>query len=117
MSSDPVRDMLAGILEPYLPGHADMLVAAIQQGFRDINHAIVPVQPTTGLLVSMAMRYDHTFIIPASDAFKGLGFTPEQRESLLVTMEQLHEEVVGAGFYNPSREDGYAACAKDGGLP
>jgi hypothetical protein len=83
-----------------------------------LGYALVPVQPSTGLLVSMAMRWDHSFGLPAYD-FGGIqmGYTPEMRASLLVSMGQLHEEVVGTGFYRADREARYTGIVEKGGNP
>ena len=49
----------------------------------------VPVKPSKALLSSMALRYRHDF-----------GLLPEShQEVILGMMAQLHEEVVGKGFY------------------
>lgn len=49
----------------------------------------VPVCPSLGLLHSMAMRYRHDF---------GL-LSDKQKDIIIVMMRQIHEEVVGKGFY------------------
>ena len=63
------------------------------------NYAIVPVKPSDGLLMSMAIRNDH-----------GLGLYIHKEEavqSAMRTMRQLHEEVVGTGFYQYQNEKRY----------
>lgn len=74
------------------------------------DHVIVPVKPTDALLMSMAVRYDHGLGIPGyydQELFSGSGITHAQHlEAALTTMRQLHEEVVGKGFYRPSKADG-----------
>lgn len=81
--------------------------------------ALVPVKPTRGLLISMAIRSDHALGIPgyydemrehlpADHPMKSV--THAQRmQSTMNSMRQLHEEVVGTGFYKPEREASYAA--------
>lgn len=57
--------------------------------------ARVPVTPPQGLLNSMGMRHRHDFFM----------LPEEQKESIRRSMSQLHEEVVGTGFWsylNPS---------------
>jgi hypothetical protein len=65
--------------------------------------APAPVDPSPGLLMSMAIRYDHALGLPGyydGALFSGSGVTHAQRlESTLRTMRQLWEEVVGQGFY------------------
>lgn len=59
----------------------------------------VPVKPTPGLLVSMAMRDRHDF---------GL-LDKTTQDACMRSMSQLHEEVVLRGFYQPYKEEGYAS--------
>lgn len=72
-----------------------------------------PKEPPLGLLMSMAMRYDHGLGCPGyydSPMFAGQGVSHAQRvESTLRTMRQLYEEVSGYGFYRPEKEADYAA--------
>jgi len=69
--------------------------------------------PTPGLLMSMAIRYDHALAIPGyydHPFFAKDGITHAQRlESTLRVMRQLWEEVTGNGFYRPEKEAEYAA--------
>ena len=66
------------------------------------QYVTVPVEPTPALLVSMAMRYRHDFGIDTDDSSPmSCGLTDRERESILNTMRQIHEEVVGKGFYRP----------------
>jgi len=83
------------------------------------GYAIVPIKPTDGLLSSMAMRWDHSFGMDRIETIPGfaMGYTPEMRQSLMGSMAQLHEEVVGTGFYRPDLEDRYVNVAKKGGNP
>ncbi len=78
---------------------------------------LVPADPSPGLLMSMAIRYDHGLGCPgyydASFFAQTNGFTHQQRlESVLREMRKLHEEVVGSGFYSPEKDASYAALAK-----
>lgn len=72
-------------------------------------------EPSHGLLMSMAIRYDHALGCPGyydDPMFSGSGVTHQQRlDSTLRTMRQLWEEVVGKGFYRPEREAFYAALS------
>lgn len=82
---------------------------------------LVPVEPAPGLLMSMAIRHDHGLGMPGyydglraalPDDHPMKSVTHAQRlESTLRQMRQLHEEVVGAGFYKPELEADYAAQA------
>jgi len=53
------------------------------------QYCIVPIEPTDSLLCSMAMRSRHDFDL----------MTEKQQLAMKVNMSQLHEEVIGAGFY------------------
>lgn len=57
----------------------------------------VPVEPDTALLASMAMRYRHDFGLMDASA----------QESIMRTMRQIHEEVVGTGFYSVEQRERY----------
>ena len=63
----------------------------------------IPADPSDDLLRSMAVRYDHGLGIPGyydQPLFGGEVVSHEKRmESAMRTMRQLHEEVVGVGFY------------------
>lgn len=80
------------------------------------GHAVVRIEPSPALLMSMAMRFDHALGMPGYyDQMRSLfpggaeGPTHAQRlESTLRDMAKLHEEVVGAGFYDPLDESMHA---------
>lgn len=77
----------------------------------------LPAEPPRGLLMSMAMRYDHALGAPGFyDQFAqfglGHGITHAQRlDGTLRTMRQLYEEVSGHGFYSPERDAWYVEQA------
>lgn len=82
------------------------------------DYVLVPIKPTKGLLISMAIRYDHALGWPGYYDIPLFGIKPEishnQRlHSTLTTMSQLHEEVVGTGFYSLDKENGYAKYADE----
>lgn len=85
--------------------------AALIAGYADVAAAaIVPLEPTQGLLISMALRDDHGFLSAGPDEADGpllVGPTQAERETRLRSMRQLHEEVVGTGFHGPKREGWY----------
>ena len=77
------------------------------------DHIIVPKTPPKGLLESMAMRYNHSFHMECKltdeeilkereegNFFAHQYLTRREKDAILETMRQLHEEVVGEGFYN-----------------
>ena len=70
---------------------------------------LIPTKPSNELLQNMAMRYDHSFFNIISDEeveklrresplMGGQMLTSQEREGIIRTMKQLHEEVVGNGF-------------------
>lgn len=74
------------------------------------GYALVPVEPTRGRLISMAIRHNHAFLVNHDPNAKWTsGVTKEHRESVLRSMRQLYEEAVGMGFYSPDREDSYVS--------
>lgn len=80
------------------------------------NTPALPKKAPLGLLVSMAIRYDHGLGVPGyydQQMLAGMdGITHAQRfASTLRTMRQIYEEVSGNGFYSPEREADYAAQA------
>lgn len=73
-------------------------------------------EPSSGLLMSMAIRYDHALAVPGYYDRLPPGFGlpgsnagghASRLQSTLCTMRKLWEEVVGAGFYAPEREASY----------
>lgn len=76
-------------------------------------------EPPPGLLMSMAIRFDHGLGVPGYyDQLAAMGLTVDARvthkqrlESTIRQMRQLWEEVVGLGFYKPEKEADYAAIA------
>jgi hypothetical protein len=73
---------------------------------------VLPKEPPPGLLMSMAIRYDHDLGVPGyyDNPMFGDCLTHAQRlTSTLTTMRQLYEEVSGHGFYRPEKEAEYAA--------
>ena len=78
----------------------------------------LPKEPPPGLLMSMAIRYDHGLGCPGYyDQMKFDGQTHAQRlEATLRTMRQLYEEVSGYGFYTPEKEAEYVKW-RDGEPP
>ncbi|MCO7494753.1 hypothetical protein [Stenotrophomonas maltophilia] len=78
------------------------------------GYVLVPVEPTPGLLMSMAIRRDHALGCPGYydlDMFTAGGHVGHQRilEAVISEARKQHEEVVGAGFYSPDKEASYAA--------
>lgn len=108
-------------LAEFGPGGPDAPCAAVKAEV-PADMVLVPREPTPGLLMSMALRYDHGLGMPGyyddiqqmlPEGHPEKGITHARRlESTLTTMRQLHEEVVGAGFYKPEREASYAAMGE-----
>ena len=73
---------------------------------------MVPVEPTDGLLMSMALRADHG--LGCSGYYDVPGGEPWQTHARRLEMaiseaRKQHEEVVGTGFYKPECNDTYRA--------
>lgn len=80
---------------------------------------LLPKDPPFGLLMSMAVRYDHGLGMPGyydHGAFKRFnGDSHAKRlEGVLSIMRQLYEEVSRQGFYSDDREDEYSAMRARG---
>jgi hypothetical protein len=82
---------------------AQSAIAAYRQALEAEGMVIVPKEPAPALLRSMAIRYDHGLGCPGyydHPPMQRDGVTHERRlEATISTMRQLHEEVVGTGFY------------------
>lgn len=107
MALDALRDVLraAPATEP-------------AQQTADARDAALPKEPPPGLLMSMAIRYDHGLGVPGYYDNLIMGRAPEPWEthaarlaSALSLMRKLYEEVSGHGFYRPEREAEYAKLA------
>jgi hypothetical protein len=72
---------------------------------------LIQKEPTPGVLMSMAIRYDHGLGCPGYYDQFGDGNHQRRLESTLRTMRQLYEEVTGTGFYSPDKEAYYANMA------
>lgn len=73
-----------------------------------LSTAALPKEPPPGLLMSMALRLDHSLAVPADC----LPIKPPREERLrqaLADARRCYEEVCGTGFYKPEREAVYAA--------
>ena len=97
----------------YTNGWQAATAAAVPPG-----HVVVPVEPTIGRLMSMAIRDDHGLGVPGF--YDNLSFTaggpywpPHQQriEAAIARMRQLYEEAIGEGFYKPYHERTYAKLA------
>ena len=76
----------------------------------------MPKEPPPGLLMSMAIRFDHGLGVPGyydQEWFHRPGQPSHAArvEATLTMMRQLYEEVSGHGFYSRAKEAEYAALA------
>ena len=80
-------------------------------------------EPSPGLLMSMALRFDHALGMPgyydSQNKMFSRGASGQKQPthamrlaSTLVQMRQIWEEVAGNGFYSPEREAHYAAMCE-----
>lgn len=93
-------------------GGLDAWLAALRYA-RGGDMVMVPVKPPIGLLVSIAMRLDHSFGMNMPTLTKD-GFVNEtdeewyQRQRVLITdAGRAYDEIVGEGFYAPDKEQWY----------
>lgn len=114
-----VKSALEALGRPAEAVHVEAAAQLIAAFADAAKSAIVPLEPTPGLLVSMALRDDHGFLAAGpdeTDAPLACGPTQAARESRLRDMVKVHEEVVGTGFYGPKREafyvEGMASLAR-----
>lgn len=86
------RDTVEEVVSRYEEHHANACPACLGSGHKDDvpdTIAVVPTEPTDALLASMATRMRHDFGLLSED----------DQQYLLTEARQLHEEVVGKGFY------------------
>lgn len=92
---------------------SDMIALDILDALAANGYVIVPKVPSPGLLMSMALRSDHGLGCPEyyDQEMFGAKLYPmthaDMVESAITQMRQLHEEVVGTGFYDVTKEDEY----------
>ena len=100
-----LRDQLLSAGNAEQVREIDWVIAEATDG----KFSLVPTTPTKELLNSMGLRYRHDFGLDRQEDSNMLtcGVTDEERESIRTTMRQLHEEVVGTGFYHPSVKERY----------
>lgn len=71
----------------------------------------LPKDPPLGLLMSMAIRYDHALACPGyydQPLLATSGVTHAQRLEITIgSMRQLYEEISGHGYYTPEKEEFY----------
>ncbi len=106
-----MRDKLIEVITLAMPGsrlaecreNAIGVLAALEAA----GYQVVSVEPPDELLMSMAIRYDHGLGCAGyydQPSMQRDGVTHAIRlRSTLTTMRQLHEEVVGTGFYRPAQ--------------
>ena len=104
--ADSIQDWIGHVDDIY--PQACKTLAAI----RAAGWAVVPVEPTDGLLMSMALRVDHRlgcsgyYDVPDGEPWQ----THARRLEVAISeARKQHEEVVGTGFYKPERDDAYRA--------
>lgn len=96
---------------PMIPQESIRRLVECLDGVASGTHVIVPKTPTPGLLMSMALRSDHGLGCPGyydQEIFgEKMATHADMVESAITQMRQLHEEVVGTGFYDPTKEEEY----------
>lgn len=77
----------------------------------------IPVDPPLGLLISMALRYDHSlgdrsYYTHNIQPFSKITWERKMNDTINL-MRQVYEEVSGNGFYKPELEEKYTSILKD----
>lgn len=100
------------------PENANLLLLEAKDArIKELEEALerlkLPKEPPEGLLMSMALRWDHALGCPGYYDEMSFGShvgTPhaERLKSTLSSMRQLYEEVSGHGFYSPDKEAYYS---------
>lgn len=91
------------------------VVRALEESDYRNNAVTVPLEPSKGLLTSIALRLDHGLGCPGYyDQFPRFdGDTHQGRlDQALTDAKRAHEEIVGTGFYTPKREEYYLSLHK-----
>ena len=103
---------------PFIPADQEQRLALIAWAEKirsDERERLLPKDAPPGLLMSMAMRFDHALGCPGyydSELMQAVNHGishARMLESTLSQMRQLYEEVSGHGFYRPEKEAEYAA--------
>jgi Rieske Fe-S protein len=90
----------------------DIISSEQLEQLQENGYNVVPLEPHKGTLVSMALRDDHSFLMPAhGDPFDPR--TPERMDGTLRNMSQLYEEATGSGFCQPENLDRYVASFEE----
>ncbi|WP_152984236.1 hypothetical protein [Stenotrophomonas nitritireducens] len=109
----------AGSFAGSLPAgvHADVALRAITAALRSApeGFVMVPVEPSIGVLASMAIRRDHGLGCPGyydAPVFGAENVGHQCRMEVAIgEARQQYAEVVGKGFYSLDREGHYAGLA------
>lgn len=103
------------VINGVAPGQGEAVANALRQS----GFAIVPIRPSKGVLMSMAIRMDHALGMPGYydqlPAFlRGPNPVPHKArlEIALADARRCYEEVVGTGFYSPEKEKDYVSLSK-----
>jgi hypothetical protein len=114
--SEPAKDeaeLMERVAEALYDNYdLDLPMSFTLAAIRAAGWAVVPVEPTDGLLMSMALRADHG--LGCSGYYDVPGGEPWQTHARHLEMaiseaRKQHEEVVGTGFYKPECNDTYRA--------
>lgn len=92
----------------YIAG-APERIAALEARVTELeaNAGKLPKEPSQGLLISMALRYDHGLLAPGNTFRPAV--TPAAMDATLRQMRQLYEEASGHGFWSPENDCEYVA--------
>lgn len=114
ISNTDLTNLLQKVSElPNIPTELREEVLSLTKTISD--YQLVPKNPSTGKLVSMALRYDHGLGLP--EFYNSLTGDPQEHQrrltSTISTMRQLYKEAVDNGFYRPELEESYLRLLPD----
>lgn len=103
------------IISGLAPGQGEAVLKAL----KDAGYAVVPIRPSDGVLMSMAIRMDHALgvegyydNVPMFMRGPNHASHADRKSVALADARRCYEEVVGTGFYHPEKEKDYASLVK-----
>jgi len=121
MDRDKIVETITGLGQNASPFWTNETSREFLSALEAVGLVIVASEPSDALLASMALRSDHGIFAPGAILSIGGGKLAmptdsdyaERRknriESTIAKMRQIHEEVVGTGFYSEERAGHYSA--------
>ncbi len=99
------------MVSPTSSGNAVGITEYILKDLEKAGYSIVPKEASLGLLQSMALRWDHGIFAPLFGREETATERQQRINAVLTSMRQVHEEVVGTGFFKEEKEGFYNSLA------